>query len=276
MRGDHARLRLSESRFADLKWVDETGSTNRDLLDLAALGGVGDVVLIADFQTAGRGRLDRSWHAPRNASLLASMLFRRSMPVRDGHLVSTAVGVSAVEACAEVAGVAVGLKWPNDLVIEQAGSNDYRKLGGILAESIVEGDAISAVVVGIGINVNWPVELPTELADIAVALNQLANHDIDREQLVIAMLLRLDHWASAIFSSGAMGRERLMQRARELSATLNRRVRVQIGSDEIEGHAVALTDAGELLVEVASADSLEGVVRHTIIAGDVTHVRPAQ
>src|SRR6476620_942562 len=101
MKGDRARSDLAGTRFADIRWVAETGSTNRDLLDLAAQGGPDGIVLVADHQTAGRGRLDRSWHAPAEGSLLLSVLFR---PDPDGApLLTTAVGVAAAEACRMVA-----------------------------------------------------------------------------------------------------------------------------------------------------------------------------
>src|SRR3954454_24942409 len=117
MRGDDARSQLVGTRFADLRWVDETGSTNRHLLDLAPAGAPDGTVLVADHQTAGRGRLDRTWQAPPGASLLVSVLFRLGLQPTASHLPTTAVGVSAVEACRLIADVDVGLKWPNDLVV---------------------------------------------------------------------------------------------------------------------------------------------------------------
>jgi len=93
MRGDHARSALAGTRFGHLRWVAETGSTNRDLLDLAAAAAPDGTVLVADHQTSGRGRLDRSWHAPPGGSLLVSVLFRLGLPVADSHLLTTAVGL---------------------------------------------------------------------------------------------------------------------------------------------------------------------------------------
>ena len=120
----------------------ETGSTNDDLLSLARDGAAAGTVLVADHQTAGRGRLDRRWEAPPGANLLASLLFR---PV-DGapYRCTWIVALAAREACREVAGTEPDLKWPNDLLV------GGRKLAGILAES-----SHGAVVVGIGVNVGW-------------------------------------------------------------------------------------------------------------------------
>jgi BirA family transcriptional regulator, biotin operon repressor / biotin---[acetyl-CoA-carboxylase] ligase len=269
MMGDRARSALADTRFGDLRWVDETGSTNRDLLDLAAAGAADGTVLVADHQTAGRGRLDRVWHAPPGGSLLVSVLFRLGLPVADSHLLTTAVGVSAVEACREVAEVPALLKWPNDVVVD-AGFPTVRKLGGILAESTVEGAAAAAVVVGLGLNVSWPLELPSELADTAVALNHLTGDDrIDREALLVALLRHLDHWVDRVLDQAGSGRRELMTRARELSATLGQWVRVDLGGEEFEGRAVELTDRGELIVEATTGE------RRTVVVGDVVHLRPA-
>src|SRR5947208_2273673 len=148
-------------RFAELD------STNRWLLDEARAGAAEGLVVVADHQTAGRGRLGRTWVAPPGSSLLVSVLFRpRSLET--GHLLTTAVAVAACDACEGVAGVAPDLKWPNDLLVGD------RKLGGVLAEA--EG---AAIVVGLGLNVNWPAGAP----DTAVALSHVAGRDVDRARL---------------------------------------------------------------------------------------------
>jgi len=271
MRGDRARSALTGTRFADVRWVSETGSTNRDALELAAAGAPEGVVVVADNQHAGRGRLDRSWHAPPGGSLLMSILFRPELSVADAHLLTTAVGVSAAQACRAIADVEPSLKWPNDLVIDSDGRGVVRKLGGILAESVVEGGALRAVVVGIGLNVNWPPDLPPELNDIATALNHLTGGEVDREDLLIALLGALDGWYTAIVDRSGDGPARLMDQARNRSATLGRQVRVDLGGTQVEGEAVALTDEGALVVAVTTPT---GVDRRVIVAGDVIHLRP--
>src|SRR5438093_6330551 len=149
-------------RFAELD------STNRWLLDEARAGAGEGLAVVADHQTAGRGRLGRTWVAPPGSSLLVSVLFRpRSLEA--GHLLTTAVALAACDACGRVAGVAPDLKWPNDLLV------DDRKLGGILAEA--EGPA---VVVGLGLNVSSTSGAP----ETAVALREVAGHDVDRAALL--------------------------------------------------------------------------------------------
>ncbi|MGY6500941.1 MAG: biotin--[acetyl-CoA-carboxylase] ligase [Acidimicrobiales bacterium] len=265
MQGDDAREALAKSRFADVRWVDQTGSTNADLLALAAEGAPDGVVLVADHQTAGRGRLGRTWEAPPGASLLFSVLLRPDLPVDRLHLVSLAMAVAASDACDAVAGIRPQLKWPNDLLIV-APDDTARKVAGILAESSVRQGTVAALVVGTGLNVNWPTELPDDLADIATSLNHHAGHDVDREQLLAAVLLGLDAVLGELAAPG--GVDALLLRYRHLCSTLGRRVRVEMGSGSLVGDAVDLTPDGHLLVELAG----EMV---PVSAGDVVHLRPA-
>ncbi len=152
----------------------------------------------------------------------------------------------------------------------RSGRGPDRKLAGILAESWVDQGRLSAVVVGLGLNVNWPADLPDELEQVAVALNHLAGRDIDREDLVVAILAGLEPRCAQIAGGGAAGpagRAQLMDEARSRSATLGRTVRAEVGSEEIEGTAHELTDAGELVVETGSGEL------RTVVAGDVVHLR---
>lgn len=275
MQTDDLNRALAGTRFADVRWVAETGSTNADLLALARAGEPEGVVLVADHQTAGRGRLGRTWEAPPGSSLLLSVLTRPASsgeePVGlDGlHLVSMAMGVAAAEAVSTVTGAEVGLKWPNDLVAERA--EGTRKLSGILAESVIEGDQVLALVVGIGINVNWPDDVPAELADIAVAANHLTGAPVDRAALLEELLRRFDHWYDQVLALG--GRALLHDRYRALSATLGRSVRVELRDETVVGVAVALTADGHLVVEPADHPG-DPAHRREITVGDVVHLRP--
>jgi len=265
MPGDRARSALADTRFADLRWVAETGSTNDDVLAMARAGAPEGIVVVADHQTAGRGRLDRSWEAPPESSLLLSVLLRPPVPVRLAHLAATSLAVAAADACAERLRVHPLLKWPNDLVIVRGERDEGRKVGGILSESVVSGDRLEAVVVGLGLNVNWPA-MPPELASIAVSLNQVAEHDVDREDLLVAILRGLDDWCNRLELPG--GREQLQARYHELSATIGRDVRVELPHETIEGRAVEVTGDGHLVVHTAGHPH-----RREIAVGDVVHVR---
>jgi BirA family biotin operon repressor/biotin-[acetyl-CoA-carboxylase] ligase len=262
MGGQHARPRLAGTRFHDVRWVEETGSTNRDLLELAASGAPEGVVLVADHQTAGRGRLDRTWVAPPGSSLLLSVLLRPG--TAPPHLLTTATALAALTAARRVAGVEARLKWPNDLVVD--GPAGAQKLAGILAESTVDGGRVTGVVVGIGLNVNWPDELPPDLEGTAVALNHLVGHEVDCEELLDELLVDLDRWCDRLDDRDAAGDLVVVAEARARSATLGHHVRVDLGGEVVTGRAVALTDGGELVVETAAGP-------RTVVAGDVIHVR---
>jgi BirA family transcriptional regulator, biotin operon repressor / biotin---[acetyl-CoA-carboxylase] ligase len=235
-------------------WVDDTGSTNADLAAAAKSGAPAGTVLVADFQTAGRGRLDRTWTAPPGSSLLCSLLLRPDLRLNQLHRCTQAVALAAADACGQIAGVTVDLKWPNDLLV------DGKKLAGVLAESVLSADRVDAVIVGIGINVNWPHELPLELAH-ATSLSHHRPIDadpIDRAVLLDALLATMINPAADV----------LGERFRARLATLGQRVTVETAQGAIEGVAIDVKSTGELVVDTETGTRVFAV-------GDVVHLRPA-
>lgn len=278
--GARARSELGHTLFADVRWVDETGSTNADLLALARDGEAEGVVLVADHQIAGRGRMGRTWEAPAGASLLCSILLRP--PASIAPATTMALAVSMAEALSALVGVDIGLKWPNDLVWPGDGSGPDRKLAGILAE--LDWPAASttaggwsepgpterlAVVVGIGLNVAWGDDVPPELAEIAVSLDHITAPapPPGRPEILVAALANLDRWYRRLKEDPA-GLDALRGAWRERSATLGRQVRVDLGSQDLVGTAVDVTGEGHLVVETLEGD------RRTVAVGDVVHLRP--
>jgi len=278
--GGRARSALAGipgQRFTDVRWVAETGSTNADVVELARQGEPEGIVLVADHQTAGRGRARRTWIAPPGAGLLVSILLRP--PAGLAELCTVAVAVAAAEAVEAVAGFSPRLKWPNDLVWPGDGSAADRKLAGILAEadwparsSVTAGwkaaahDGQAVVIVGVGINVAWPPDPPDDLAEIAVAINHITDVPVDREDLLIALLRALGPRYDALVGGD---RASLLDEWRARSATLGRQVRVELGADDVEGTAVDITEGGHLIVETEAGE------RRTFAVGDVIHLRPA-
>ncbi|HLM16756.1 MAG TPA: biotin--[acetyl-CoA-carboxylase] ligase [Acidimicrobiia bacterium] len=246
-----APARTSERGPWRVEWFSTLDSTNRYAAAAARAGAPDGLVVVADEQTAGRGRLGRIWEAPPGSSLLVSVLLRRSGdPARTDEpgRVMMAAGVALVAAVDDVAGVDARLKWPNDLVV------DDRKLAGLLAE--VEGDAL---VVGAGCNVNWEA-FPDELAPTATACNLEAGHAVDRDALLDAFLEQLT-------DSLAAG-DALVDRYRERLATLGRNVRVEHVRDaDFVGTAVGITPEGALVVRDAAGND------HTVVAADIHHLR---
>lgn len=220
--------------------VAQVDSTNRVLLDRARAGAPEGLVLVADHQTAGRGRLGREWHAAPGDALLVSALLRPDLPARALYRVTMAAGLAAL-AAVEVSGAA--LKWPNDVLVEDA------KLAGILAESVIVGDRVDAVVVGMGLNVR-----SGALPDGAVALDALGG-EADRDVV-------LDRWLVAL--GGLLWVDDLLDRYRAASATLGSAVRIELGSEVVTGVATGITEEGHLLVG-----------GREIAVADVVHLRPA-
>jgi BirA family biotin operon repressor/biotin-[acetyl-CoA-carboxylase] ligase len=222
-------------------YVDETGSTNAVLLAMARDGAPERTVLRAGYQTAGRGRLGRTWLAPPGSALLASILLRPEGGPGWRH--TAAVALAAADACRDLCGVEPGLKWPNDLVVGE------RKLAGVLAEA---DSGSGAVVVGIGLNCRFDGQAPDEIASVAVALDELAGPKAPEPASVLSALLdRLDAWLEAPDLPAAFRRR---------CVTLGRRVQIE----DIDGEAVDVTDEGRLLVET-------GTCIKEVSAGDVHH-----
>jgi BirA family biotin operon repressor/biotin-[acetyl-CoA-carboxylase] ligase len=254
-----ATSRLATTRFGDVRWLPSIGSTNRHLLQEARGGAAEGTVVVADHQESGRGRLDRAWVAPPGSSLLVSVLLRPDLPLERLHLLTAVVALAAADACASEAGVEVGLKWPNDLVV------GARKLGGILAETQLEGSRARAVVVGLGVNVNWGPQLEgTELGAEAVSLDHLAGRQVDRTRLLVALLTGLEDRYRAL--ANRAGQLAQAGEYRRRCTTLGRVVRVELADETFTGTVADVTDEGHLLVDV-------GMCMRTVTAGDVLHLR---
>lgn len=238
-----------------VQWVSETGSTNSDLLVVARRGSETNRVLVADYQTAGRGRRGRTWEAASESSLLFSVLTRPEIPVAAAHLVTTALALGTLEACDSLAGVRPGLKWPNDLVVAD------RKLAGVLAESVVTGDKLEAVVVGMGLNVRTGAAPPETVAS-AVAIEEVCGSVVDRRELLAAALAEFAHWMDQI--EMPQGQAALIDAARRESATLGRHVSVELSDGTVlVGLAGDLDEQGALLLDAGAR----------VVVGDVVHLR---
>jgi BirA family transcriptional regulator, biotin operon repressor / biotin---[acetyl-CoA-carboxylase] ligase len=255
-----ARTQLASTRFGDIRWLPSIDSTNRYVLDEAKAGAAEGAVVVADHQEAGRGRLDRDWVAPAGSSLLVSVLLRPDLPLERLHLLTSVVAMAAADACEAEAAVRAGLKWPNDLVV------GARKLAGILAEACLEGPRARAVVVGLGLNVNWgDLMVGTSLAGRAVALDQLAGHEVDRGRLLVALLLGLEERYRALGTPDGQRAQAAEYRRR--CTTVGRVVQVELPDESFTGTVADLTEDGQLIVDV-------GACFRTITAGDVVHLQP--
>jgi BirA family transcriptional regulator, biotin operon repressor / biotin---[acetyl-CoA-carboxylase] ligase len=253
---------LAAERWARIDVVDEATSTNATLL--ADEQAPDRSVLVAEHQTAGRGRLDRSWESPARAGLTFSVLLRPSAPLLNWGWLPLLAGVALHEAVAATTGVSVALKWPNDLLAgvgeDRAG---YGKVAGILTQTSGE-----VVVIGIGLNVSTTAdELPFPGA---TSLALCGAGTVDRAELLGAILAALDHrysqWSDVDGNAEACG---LTVAYLAACATIGQQVRVG-GTDAavVVGRAVDIDASGRLRLDV------DGVER-SVGAGDVEHLRPA-
>lgn len=248
------------------------GSTN-DIAHAQATEGAPDgLLVIADEQTAGRGRLDRRWWAPSGTCLLFSLLLRPDIPSFQASQLTMGLGLGAVEGIERTTGLRPMLKWPNDLIL------NGRKLGGMLSELRLEGEKLIYAVLGIGINVNLDLRQPSvaagqvdgtpfpppELFDTATSLLMVLGRPVDRLALLAQILAATEVWYERV----RRGESPYMAWAARLE-TLGQRVRVSLRSGTLEGDAVAVTPEGALIVRT------EAGREHSIWSGDVITVRPS-
>ncbi|MDH6624894.1 BirA family biotin operon repressor/biotin-[acetyl-CoA-carboxylase] ligase [Streptomyces sp. LBL] len=256
--GEHAGL------YRDVVVVQSTGSTNSDLVALAAAGDADEgAVLVAEEQTAGRGRLERQWTAPARSGLFFSVLLKPTdVPVARWGWLPLLTGVAVATGLSRAAGVDTALKWPNDLLVTVGG--EERKAGGILAERAGDG-----VVVGVGINVTLrAAELPVPRAGSLALAGAVST---DRDTLLRGVLRSLEEWYGRWRAAGGDPTVSGLQETYAAGcATLGRTVRAELPGDRsIVGEAVAVDGDGRLVIATD-----EGV-QEPVGAGDIVHLRPA-
>ena len=244
---------------------DEVDSTNRVLADLAHQGASDGTVVVAESQTAGRGRLGRTWLSPRGLNLYVSILLARKLPPETVTWTPMLAALAVFRAIRTLTILDVRLKWPNDVLAIRGGVG--RKLAGILVDAVGTGPAGGrAVVVGIGINVNMPVDaFPKELRATATSLLVETGSPVDRGRLLATLLGELDRLYD---HAGAHGPADIAAAYRVACDTIGKPVRIElIGSEKIEGTAEGLASDGALCLLTENGKVLE------IRAGDVVHLR---
>ncbi|SMO69641.1 biotin--[acetyl-CoA-carboxylase] ligase [Halorubrum cibi] len=248
-----------------IEYHDSLPSTNDRARSLAAEGGV-DVAVVADAQSGGRGRLEREWVAP-SGGVWVSLLTRPDVTPARAPLFTLAAAVAVADATREV-GVDATIKWPNDVLVVDAGGSDGesradsvgrggRKLAGILTEMEGEADRVSWLVVGIGVNANLD---PETLPAGATSLRAERGEDVDRGRFLARLLER--------YAELAADPDAILPAWRERASTLGRRVRVETVGEAITGRAVDVEPPGALVVETDDG-------RARVHAGDCEHLRDA-
>jgi BirA family biotin operon repressor/biotin-[acetyl-CoA-carboxylase] ligase len=269
--------------WRSLDVVSQTGSTNADLAARARAGEPEGAVLVADHQSAGRGRRDRTWTAPPRAGLAVSVLLRpgtHQVPPDRLSWLTLMAGVAVTDALIHTCGLPATLKWPNDVLVPLPGSAEPGKVAGLLAEVIHSdpgtGTTGPAVVLGIGLNVSQDVdELPVPTA---TSLKLAGSAITDRDTVLRAVLRALaeryrDFTAASSDPDGPhAGSQRLAAVYRERCSTIGRQVRAHLpDGTTLLGLADGVDDEGRLLVR----EPLEGADGrgHALSAADVVHIR---
>ncbi|MED5372890.1 MAG: biotin--[acetyl-CoA-carboxylase] ligase [Myxococcota bacterium] len=243
-RGGYGPLSLSWRCERPVVFFEQTDSTNRQAFQLGLDGAESGTLVVAETQSAGKGRLGRSWRSLPGKNLAFSLLLRPPLPPEMAPLLSlaTAVGIG------EVTGLPI--KWPNDVL-----APDGRKAAGILAELHAEVGRLHFVVLGVGINVHAQ-EFPDDIPGTSLA-EQFPTRDWDRAELLGGVVARIESRCAQLSSNP----DKVLDAWRAQSATLGKRVRV----GQVEGIAVDLRQDGALIVET-------GTGRVPILAGDVQMV----
>jgi len=262
-----AELVDAESLWTAIDVVDETGSTNADLAAAARAGAPAGSVLLADHQSAGRGRLGRTWTAPPGTSIAMSVLVRPDVPADRWTWLPLLAGLAVSDGIRQEADLPADLKWPNDVLVLG------RKVSGVLAERVETPDG-PAVVIGMGINVHLtPEQLPVPTAtSLGIVLTELGlgAFPLHRTSIVSTTLRSLERilarWEEVAAVPGLSG-DGLALAYRERCATIGREVRVDLSDGtSVVGVARDVDAAGRLVVETADGSRTFG-------AGDVVHLR---
>lgn len=257
-RGEYLTKALKSKGFTSVSWIGETGSTNDDLLEKTSGIDTGGRVLIADFQTSGKGRFDRKWVSEINSALLMSVSFSADAKKVNLGVFASGIAVASCAALRSLGFEQVRIKWPNDIVVETSSIGGQEKLAGVLAQSKLV-RARASVVVGIGINVH-----PSSIRDVVTERGVVSLSDLgkppDRVHLAEVILSNL---GDLDFQS-----PELWENYRRLSGTIGQDVRVTTHKGVLEGKAKDITQFGSLLLEDHG-----GVVRE-VISGDLVSLRP--
>lgn len=260
--GPYLKTKYIGRNYIYRKSVDSTNTMAKSLPQDTPEGSL----VIAEEQTAGRGRTGKSWESPRNKGIWMSLYLKPDILPQDAPLITHVAALAVVRAIKSVTGIIPGIKWPNDVII------DGKKVCGILTELNAEMDCVNYVVVGIGINVNTE-KFPDELKDVATSLlieyRKIGAHKakndvkglIDRKHLLAEVLNHFEMLYEK-FLSGEVAD--IIRECKKLSVTLGKSVRIITKSGGFDAIAVDIDDRGALIVE------REDGSRQAVIAGEVS------
>lgn len=234
----------------------ELNSTNERAKELATEGVPEGVLVVAESQNRGKGRLGRGWFSPEGTGIYLSLIFRPSLTPEKAPGFTLLGAVALARAVLEVTDLKVGIKWPNDLLVEG------KKFAGILTEMKGEMDRIHSLILGVGINVNTnPEDFPKEIQGNAISLKTVLGRPVSRVQLIGAYLTVLEELYDEYLESGL---EPILKAWKEWNITLGQWITVSSGTEKFYGQAIDLDEKGSLIVK-----DNHGEIR-SFISGEVT------
>lgn len=253
---DIQKLLQTKTIGRDLQVFPEVRSTNDTAFSLALEGGPEGTVVLADSQTGGRGRLNRSWQSPAGQNLYLSVILRPRISPGLSPRISLVAAVAVADALSAFCPGFVSIKWPNDVLL------GGRKACGILSELTLGDNSVDFIILGIGINVNMKKEdFDPEHRERSTSIFEETGRIISRREAAVTVLQRLDYWYGVYLAGGF---QEIKGQWLSWCAMIGRRCRIGINGEIIEGLAVGIGDNGALIIELGSGEKV------TVLTGDAT------
>jgi BirA family biotin operon repressor/biotin-[acetyl-CoA-carboxylase] ligase len=249
---------MTERLGRNIVYFDSTDSTNTQAARLAHDGAPEGTLVIAETQTAGRGRLGRKWESPPGVNLYFTLILRPNIPPTDAPMITLASAVALVKATRALYNLPAAIKWPNDMLI------DFKKCAGILTEMSAEPDRVRHVILGIGVDVNMEREsFPEEIREISTSIYLSRKEKANRAELLRQFLFEMESIYAYICSNQ---KDKVLSEWRGLSCTLGKRVIVKGLWGECAGTARDIDGSGSLLIEKDGGEVV------TVMSGDLLFI----
>jgi BirA family biotin operon repressor/biotin-[acetyl-CoA-carboxylase] ligase len=241
LRLDLLRDGLKNSFFGgNIVYRETLDSTNTLAKEMAGAGAPGGTVVLAEEQTAGRGRRGRSWLSPCKGNLFLSLLLRPALKPDQVFSLTMTLAVAAAEAVRELAHLATGIKWPNDLYV------GHSKVAGVLTEFSTKNDAVEYVVLGLGLNVLWSPEADDGISSPATSILAETGERISRNHLLVRILLGFENLLTKVLAGDIAD---CYRKWNDLSLVLGREVEIESEEGTVLGTAVRIDRDGTLILE---------------------------
>lgn len=242
-----------------LYYYEEIGSTNDEAFRLGLAGAPEGTALIANSQSAGKGRMQRVWHSPAGSNIYTSIILRPKITPARAPQISILAGVAVAEVLESYCPDRIELKWPNDILI------DGKKVCGILCQIQTNASEVDFIVLGMGINVNISyVQFPKEICNLATSLGIETGGEISRQELIISLYENLAKWYKQLLQDGfGLIKEKWLS----MSPMIGQTVQVMFQKEAVSGKAIDLDEDGSLILLAAGNKELK------VSAGDATIVK---